>query len=145
MGAVFGAFVMLVNGFLSPVGFGGLNIPFQVVGMMIAALVGGAYRRYTRNTVFRADFFFETALLGAVIALIYDVITNVGFALQLILTGDTPALALFTSLAYGSWYSLLHVVSNAVVFGVLFIPVTKALNNLKVGESLWSRKEQLPS
>jgi len=47
IGAFFGAFVMLVNGFLSPIGFGGLNIPFQVAGMMIAALLGGVYRRYT--------------------------------------------------------------------------------------------------
>jgi hypothetical protein len=140
VGALFGSFVMLVNGFLSPFGFGGLNIPFQMVGMIIAAVFGGIYGRFTRNIRFGTNFFLETAVLGAFIALVYDLITNLGVGVQLILTGENSYLALFTAVAIGSFYSLVHIVSNSVVFGVLFLPVTNALNNLKVGESPWLKK-----
>ncbi|MGD0495990.1 MAG: hypothetical protein ABSB28_08095 [Candidatus Bathyarchaeia archaeon] len=145
VGAFFGSFVMLINGFSSPWGFGGLNIPFQIVGMMIAGGLGGVYRRFTRDINLSRDFFLETAVLGAFIALIYDLITNLGFGVQLILTGEDSSLALFTAVAYGSFYSLIHIVSNSVVFGVLFLPITNALNSLKVGESPWSKKERLYS
>jgi hypothetical protein len=144
VGALFGSFVMLINGFLSPWGFGGLNIPFQMVGMTIAAVLGGIYRRFTHNIDSSPKFSLETAVLGAFIALIYDLITNAGVASQLMLAGENPSLALFTTLAIGSFYSLLHIASNTVVFGVLFLPVTSGLNSLRVGES-WSKKEHLYS
>jgi predicted membrane protein len=144
VGALFGSFVMLINGFLSPWGFGGLNIPFQMAGMAIAAVLGGIYRRFTHDIGSSPKFSLETAVLGAFIALIYDFITNVGVATQGMLAGESPSLALFTALAIGSFYSLLHIVSNTVVFGVLFLPVTSGLNSLRVGES-WSKKERLYS
>jgi predicted membrane protein len=143
--AFFSSFVMLINGFLSPWGFGGLNIPFQVVGMIIAGVLGGVYRRFTYDISFSARFSLETAVLGAFIALVYDLITNLGFGIQLILAGEGSSLALFTVVAYGSFFSLVHIVSNSVVFGVLFLPLANALNSLKVGESHWSKKERLYS
>jgi len=133
IGAFFGSFVMLINGFVSPYGFGGLNIPFQMAGMIIAGGLGGAYRKFTPNMNFSARFSLETAVLGALIALVYDVITNLGYGMQLVLTGESLSLALFTALAVGAFYSLLHIVSNSVVFGVLFLPVRNALNTSKVG------------
>ena len=145
IGAFFGGFVMLINGFVSPWGFGGLNIPFQMAGMMIAGILGGAYGKFTRDIGFSGWSLLETAVLGALIALVYDVITNLGFGMQLMLTGETSSMALFTAIAYGSFFSLLHIVSNAVVFGILFLPVVNALNSLRVGESRWSKKECLYS
>lgn len=145
IGAFFGSFVMLVNGFVSSSGFGGLNIPFQVIGMIFAAVLGGMYRRFTGNIGFSARFSLETAVLGAFVALIYDLITNFGVGFQLILTGENPSLAMFTALANGAPFSLLHIASNSLVFGVLFLPITNALNNLNVGESYWSKKERLYS
>ena len=145
VGVFFGGFVMLVNGFLSPWGFGGLNIPFQMVGMAVAGVFGGFYRRFTRDVSFSARFCLETAVLGALIALIYDVVTNVGFGVQLMLSGMDPTVALFTSIAYGSFFSLLHVLSNSVVFGALFLPLTNALSSLKVGDLNWLRRERLCS
>jgi hypothetical protein len=145
VGAVFGSFVMLINGFLSPWGFGGLNIPFQIAGMAIAGSLGGVYRRFMHDISLPKNFFLETAVLGAFIALVYDLITNLGFGVQLILAGEDSSLALSTTVAYGSFYSLVHIVSNTVVFGILFLPVTNALNSLKVGESPWSKKERLYS
>jgi len=143
VGVFFGGSVMLLNGVLSPWGFGGLNIPFQMAGMIIAGVVGGVYRRFTHEVSLSARFSLETAILGAFIALVYDLITNLGFGIQLILAGEDSSLALFTAVAYGSFFSLVHIVSNCVVFGALFLPLTKALNGLKVGKSPWSKKEHL--
>jgi len=145
VGAFFGSFVMLINGFLSPWGFGGLNIPFQVAGMIIAGVLGGVYKRFTGDISFSARFSLETAVLGAFIALTYDLITNLGFSLQLILTGEDASLAFLTAISYGSFFSLIHILSNSAVFGVLYLPVTNALNSLKVGELPWSKKERLYS
>jgi len=145
VGAFIGSFVMLVNGFVSPWGFGGLNIPFQMAGMIIAGTLGGVYRKFTRNISFSPRFSLEAAVLGASIALVYDLITNLGFGLQLILAHEGASLALFTALAYGSFFSLAHILSNTAVFGALFLPLTKALSTLKVGESPWSKKEPMYS
>jgi len=143
IGAFFGSFVMLVNGFVSPYGFGGLNIPFQMAGMIIAGALGGLYGRFTPSIDFSAKFSLETAVLGALIALVFDLITNLGYGLQLMLTGESLSLALFTAIGYGAFFSLLHIVSNSVVFGALFLPLVKALNLSKLGGSYWSRKEYL--
>jgi predicted membrane protein len=145
VGAFFGSFVMLVNGFVSSWGFGGLNIPFQMAGMIIAGTLGGVYRRFTYNISFSARFSLEAAVLGAFIALVYDLITNLGFGIQLILAGEGSSSALFTTVAYGSFFSLAHILSNTAVFGVLFLPLMKALSSLKVGESPWSKKELMDS
>jgi predicted membrane protein len=145
VGAFFGSFVMLINGFLSPVGFGGFNIPFQMAGMMIAGVLGGIYRRYRRDVSSSARFFSETAILGAFIALIYDIVTNLGFGFYLILTGEDSSLAFLTAMANGVPFSLLHVVSNTVVFGTLFLPLMNVLSSLKIGEFHWSKKERLYS
>lgn len=145
VGAFFGSFVMLINGFLSPWGFGGLNIPFQMAGMIIAGVLGGVYKRFTDDISLSARFSLETAVLGAFIALIYDLITNLGFGIQLVLAGEDSSLALFTAIAYGSFFSLVHIVSNSLIFGGLFLPLTNALNSLKVGESRWSKRERLYS
>jgi len=135
IGAFFGSFVMLINGFVSPYGFGGLNIPFQMAGMIIAGVLGGVYRRFTPNIDFSARFSLETAVLGALIALVFDLITNMGYGMQLVLTGESLSLAFFTAIAIGAFYSLLHIISNSVVFGVLFLPIMNALNSSKVGGS----------
>jgi hypothetical protein len=146
IGAFLGSFVMLINGFVSPYGFGGLNIPFQMAGMIIAGVLGGAYRRFTPNINFSAKFSLETAVLGALIALVFDLITNIGFGIQLVFfTRESLSLALFTTFAIGAFYSLLHIISNCVVFGVLFLPIMNALNSSKVGGSNWSKKEHLYS
>ncbi|MGQ9566050.1 MAG: hypothetical protein ACUVT5_05845 [Candidatus Bathyarchaeales archaeon] len=145
IGAFFGGLVMFVNGFLSPWGFAGLNLPFQMLGMAIAGICGGLYGRFTWNVNMSTQFCLETAVLGAFLALVYDLITNVGFGVQLILAGTDPTAALFLAIAYGSFFSITHVLSSGVVFGALFLPLVKMLNTLKVGELTWLQKEHLCS
>jgi hypothetical protein len=129
-GALFGCFVMFANGFLSPYGFAGLNMPFQMIGMAIAGASGGFYRWYMSGRTNSARFCIEAAVLGAFVALVYDLITNIGVGVTFILAGMNPALALLSAIAYGAFFSIIHVLSNTAVFGTLTLPSVNALNNL---------------
>jgi len=143
-GVLCGGLIMFVNGFLSPWGFAGLLMPFQMVGMAIAGVAGGVYRRYLANPT-ETWFFVKAGVLGAFIALIYDVITNIGVAFSFVIVGTSPHLALFSALAWGAPFSLIHVFSNTIVFGVIFLPLMKVLNNFLEGVGVWLKKEQLHS
>jgi len=135
-GAFFGCFVMFFNGFLSPYGFGGLNMPFQMVGMAIAGILGGIYRRLMPEQTDSTKFCIETAIIGALIALVYDLVTNVGVGFQLVLSGTNIALAMLTAIAYGVFFSMVHIFSNTAVFGILTLPSIKTIKNLVVGEKI---------
>jgi len=143
-GVVCGGLIMFINCFLSPWGFAGLLMPFQIVGMAIAGLSGGIYKRYLPNPT-QTWFFVEAAVLGAFIALIYDFITNIGVAFSFVIAGAPPSLALFSALTWGAPFSLIHVISNTAVFGATFLPLMKALHNLLDGVGVWLKKEQLHS
>jgi uncharacterized membrane protein len=135
LGVLFGSFVMFVNGFFSPWGFAGLMMPFQIAGMALVGLAGGLYRRYSPNYGSSAKFYLEVAVLGAFLTVVYDLITNFGVALSM-MVGMNPALAVITALAYGAPFSLVHVFSNLVVFGAVLFPVIKALDNVLLVKNL---------
>jgi hypothetical protein len=135
MGIFFGSFVMFVNGFFSPWGFAGLMMPFQIVGMALVGLAGSLYRKYSQNYSSSAGFYLEAAVLGAFLTVVYDLITNFGVALTM-MVGMPPTLAVMTALAYGTPFSIVHVVSNMAVFGIIFFPVTKALKNVMMVKNL---------
>jgi uncharacterized membrane protein len=136
MGVLFGSFVMFVNGFFSPWGFAGPNMPFQIVGMALVGLAGGLYRKYSQNYGSSARFYLEVAVLGAFLTVIYDVITNFGVALLYMIGGTQPTLAVIAALAYGTPFSLIHIFSNIAVFGIAFFPLIKALDNVLVVKNL---------
>jgi len=116
---MFGASVMFVNGFLSPWGLAGMNMPFQMAGMIIIGVAGGIYRRY-RTDESSHRFCAEAAILGAFLTLIFDLITNSGYA---ILTSIPIFLAFFA----GMPMSVIHVFSNTVFFGFAFTPLSNVL------------------
>ena len=135
MGILFGSFVMFVNGFFSPWGFAGPNMPFQIVGMVLVGLAGGLYRRYLQSYNL-SKIYLEVAVLGAFLTVVYDLITNFGVALYYMIAGIHPTLAVITALAYGTPFSLIHVFSNVAVFGIVFFPLIKALNNVLMVKNL---------
>jgi hypothetical protein len=138
-GAGLGVMVMFVNGFVSPWGIAGLILPFQVIGMAVVGVGGGLYR-HSRRGYYDAESCAETAVLGAFLSLVYDVVTNLGFAVTLMLTGQPIFLAFISALVSGAVFSVVHVVSNAVFFGAAFVPVTNALQKLLGGEQTWKRE-----
>ncbi|MCD6445448.1 ECF transporter S component [Candidatus Bathyarchaeota archaeon] len=140
-GALFGCFIMFVNCFFSPYSFAGLNAPFQMIGMAIAGILGGIYRNYLSKNIYQKRFCLETAILGGLIAIIFDLITNCGWGVSFILSGMNPTLAFFTALASGTPLAIIHTLSNIIVFGVLTAPLVKILDNMIKGEGFWLKKE----
>jgi hypothetical protein len=121
-GGLFGTLVMFVNGFLSPWGFAGLIMPFQIVGMSLIGVAGGIFRRYgVAGSATRMVF--EAAILGSFLTLVYDIVTNVGVAL----ISNVPIVLAFIT---GITFSLMHIVSNTLLFGLAFTPLLKAFKTL---------------
>jgi hypothetical protein len=137
-GAGLGSLVMFVNGFLSPAGFAGLLLPFQMLGMALVGVGGGLYGR-SRSRSYDSGSHFETAVLGASLTLIFDVLTNLGWAIPLTLAGQPVFLAVVSVLVTGAVPSLVHVVSNTAFFGAAFVPATNAVQKLLGGGQIWKK------
>ena len=138
-GATLGILVMFINGFLSPWGFAGLMLPFQVTGMVIVGIGGGLYRR-TRGGSYDASSCVEAAVLGAFLTLVYDIITNFGVAISYMLIGMPILQAFITAIISGAIFSAIHVVSNTAVFGIIFFPLTNTLQRLLGGGKTWKKE-----
>jgi hypothetical protein len=145
IGGFFGGFTMFVNGFLSSWGPAGLNMPFQMVGMAAIGIAGGIYRRsMSKLNPFRVRG--EVAVLGAFLTVLYDIVTNIGVAVGYSVLGGVPlSIALISALSAGVFFSLIHVVSNTVLFASGFVPLLRALQNVPGGEVLWSKRELMHS
>ena len=128
-GASLGVIVMLVNAFLSPVGFAGLNMPFQLVGMGLIGLVGGLYKMQDDGT---ARFVAETAILCAFLTFTYYLITNAGFALYLVLFGGNVSFAEAIAIAQvtGAPFTLTYIITNILLFGIFTVPLVSSMEKL---------------
>lgn len=142
IGSTLGAIVMFINGFFSPWGFAGLMLPFQIVGIVIVGIAGGLYGR-TKKGKYTLSSCLEAATLGAFLTLVYDVITNFGVAIGYILFGMPIFPAFIGAIIFGAPFSLIHVVSNFLVFLVAFFPIIKTLQQFFGGENTW-KKDSLP-
>jgi len=142
-GAGLGVFVMFVNGFASPWGYAGLLLPFQVTGMAVVGVGGGLYGHSKRGS-YNAKSCAEAAVLGAFLTVVYEVITNFGWAVSLMLAGEPIFLSFIGALVAGAVFSVVHVVSNAVFFGAAFFPVANAMQKLLGGEQT-RKREFLPT
>jgi len=132
MGAFLGGLVMFVNGFLSPWGLAGLNMPFQMLGMGIMGAVGGLYRMKNNSKI---GFYAETAILGACLTLVYYLITNAGFAFQLaFVLSQVPLLeALVLTQIWGAVFTVLYTISNTFLFGIGAVPLVNTMQKLLGG------------
>jgi hypothetical protein len=142
LGVTLGTLVMFINAFFSPWGFAGLMLPFQVIGMMVVGIGGGLYGR-TKNGLYEARSCIEAAILGAFLTLVYDVITNFGVAVSLMLVGMPLLLAFISAMISGAPFSVIHVASNFFVFLLIFFPLTSTLQKLLGGEKTWKKEPLL--
>ncbi len=128
-GGLLGALVMLANGFLSPYGFAGVVMPFQIAGIGLIGVTGGLYARM-ENGRLSAEGFGEAAILGAFLTFVYDVVTNVGTAVFLMLSGLSFPYALATALISGAIPSIIHVAWNTALFGSITVPLVSAMHKM---------------
>jgi len=134
-GALLGTLTMFINGFLSPWGLAGIIMPFQILGMALMGFSGGVYRKSLgENLSVRWFSNFEVAFLAAFLTLVYDVITNVGYAVLF----DVDIIFV---LIVGTWFTIVHVVSNTVLFGTVFFGLVRIVSNL-LGVKLWSCQKE---
>jgi hypothetical protein len=128
-GAILGAFVMFVNGFLSSYGVSGPFVGiFQVAGMSLIGFVGGVYSKTVEES--KAKWMpVEVAVLGAFLTLIYDVVTNLGYALQFSMLTNNVIVSFISVLVAGSVFMVMHVASNTVLF-MTSIPIAKRIKKL---------------
>jgi hypothetical protein len=110
MGAVVGGASILVFSVLNPLG---PSFPLVLAAqVLVMALIGacGSLWRYLVMVVGRAEFL--AALLGAVLTLIYGILTDYGFAVSMGRWRDPLPV-----IAAGIPFSAVHILSNALIFG----------------------------
>lgn len=117
-GCLVGAMSMFLFSLFNPLG-----VPFipvfiaQVVFMGLAGFAGGMWKRWTEARSFRMIFLMGLAGSGLLLTLLYDAGTNLGFALGAGLFSQTLGI-----IGAGLVFSLVHVISNTVLFATL-VPV----------------------
>jgi len=128
-GALVGVFTWAVYGAINPYGF-----VFQVwlatmFSEPIYGILGGILGKNLASTNLngkrlRLSVFFGT--MGFILTLIYDLVTNVVFALAV----GWPIIA---AIVFGMPFTILHEISNAAIFSVGSIPVIAVLEKLSGG------------
>lgn len=125
-GAFIGILSWAVYGVINPYGF----VPQVWLATMfseaIYGLLGGLLGKNLALTNFnderfKLSVFFGT--MGFILTLIYDLITNVAFALAL-------GMPIIVAIVSGAPATILHEVSNTAIFGVVSIPVITALKKV---------------
>ncbi|MDP6340278.1 MAG: hypothetical protein QF842_08175 [Candidatus Marinimicrobia bacterium] len=125
-GALVGITAIFIYSGLNPMG-SGLSFPplfiMQILGMAITGAVGGFVRPVLFKKEFNVAALIILALLGFTLTLIYDVFTLISYPISAGL-GMTGVMA---ALVKGLGFTILHEISNAVVFVVAVPAVVKYL------------------
>lgn len=136
VGVLIGVISWTIYGTLNPQGFVLPVLLATTLSEMIYGIAGGLLRKAITNLkdeAWKTSVFF--ASVGALLTLIYDVITNVVFGLT---AGWNVAIAVvFGFIPFG----LIHEISNLVFFGVGSVPVISAINKVVGGERNVNFKE----
>lgn len=138
-GTLIGALTWTVYGVINPYGF----VPQVWLATMfsesIYGVAGGLLRKSLSVTDFNGRYFRLSVFFGAMgflLTLIYDVITNIAYALTLM---EKIPIALV--ILYGVPFTLLHEISNATIFGVGSIPTITAISKIVERETLGISKK----
>ncbi len=128
-GASIGMITWGVYGVINPYGFVPQVWLATMISEAIYGLVGGILRKFLTSADLdgqrlRLSVFFAT--LGFILTLIYDLITNVVYALSF-------SMPIVVAIFFGVPFAVLHQVSNAVFFGLGSIPLIAALEKLSKG------------
>jgi uncharacterized membrane protein YeaQ/YmgE (transglycosylase-associated protein family) len=137
VGVLIGVFSWAVYGTLNPQGFMLQIWLATMFSEMIYGIIGGFLRKGLGSNFkgerWRASVFF--ASIGALLTLVYDVITNVVFGL-------TAGWNIIFAVVVGFIpFGLLHEVSNICFFGFGSVPVISAINKVVGGERNVNLKE----
>lgn len=110
----------------------------QVGCMALIGAVGGIANKILNMPNSSSEKMLEAAALGGVLTIVYDLVTNYAYAIAFGLARQF----IFVLIA-GAWFSLVHVISNTLIFGILLAPVSRMLestldlNNRVARENKW--------
>ena len=121
-GASVGLLVWLAYGTLNPYGF---SIPILAATALSETLFGvcGGLLHQKITSSKRFEFDFRLAIIGFLITVIYDLVTNIASVL-------TVGVPLRIGLIAGIPFSLIHEISNAFFFALGFPPLVHTINQL---------------
>ena len=107
----------------------GLSFPplfaMQIIGMSLTGIIGGLVRPFFFVKQFNVFLISSLAILGFTVTLIYDMLTLIAYPIAAGL-GFSGMLA---ALIKGLGFTLLHEISNAIVFVVSIPRIVKLLKN----------------
>ena len=125
-GVLTGILVWLVYGTLNPYGFSLPVFLATTLGESTFGLAGGLYKKTSTSTMRGVDIW--AAFTAFLLTLVYDLFTNA-------VSGLTVGVPVTVALITGIPFTLTHVLSNTLFFGVGFKPLTNSINKL-LGEKI---------
>ena len=127
-GGLVGMTSMAIYSGMNPMG-SGLSFPplfaMQIIGMSLTGIIGGLVRPFFFVKQFNVFLISSLAILGFTVTLIYDMLTLIAYPIAAGL-GFSGILA---ALIKGLGFTLLHEISNAIVFVISIPRVIKLLKN----------------
>ena len=127
-GGLVGMTSMAIYSGMNPMG-SGLSFPplfaMQIIGMSLTGIIGGLVRPFFFVKQFNVFLISSLAILGFTVTLIYDMLTLIAYPIAAGL-GFSGILA---ALIKGLGFTLLHEISNAIVFVVSIPRIIKLLKN----------------
>ena len=132
IGATTGALVWIVYGAINPFGFSFPIWLSTMVGETIFGVVGGILSRINYKTSEKAfnifRFSLEMGLWGLILTIIYDLFTNIVFA---VVFNVSIVAAIVMGWFIPPWFGILHEVSNLVLFFFAVYPLTKIIRTFR--------------
>ena len=123
-GGIVGLTAMGIYSGLNPMG-SGLSFPplflMQILGMAIAGILGGLVRPLIIGKKINLFLIVGLAITGFIITLIYDLLTLLAYPI----TAGLGFSGILAALFKGLGFTLLHEISNAVVFTVTVPPILR--------------------
>ena len=125
-GSLVGFTAIFIYSGLNPLG-SGLSFPplffMQILGMSVTGTLGGVFSDYLLNQKNKIIFLFTLAFLGFFCTLIYDLLTLIPYPLS----AGLGFPGIIASIVKGLGFTLLHEISNSIVFVITIPKVIKYL------------------
>jgi uncharacterized membrane protein len=114
IGALVGLVTESVFSSLNPLGSAPIPIFLAQIGcMMLIGAMGGILARFTDTSDTNLNCSLRMAAMGLYLTIIFDLVTNLGFAISFM--GGNYAAALIS----GSLFMVVHVTGNTIIFGTI--------------------------
>jgi LytS/YehU family sensor histidine kinase len=129
IGALVGFIAMVIYQFWNPWGAFIPPIGFTVIGCtvfigIIGGILGKALQRLDYSD---SRWFLLPALFGMLLTVFFDLVTNFAYSFSF-------SVPFIVTLLLGLPFTVIHVISNAILFGILAQPVTRAIQQLQLNQ-----------